>query len=998
MYRAMLVALSLMFGAGEVGSQEGVGVLHGRVSDRSGEGLSGAIVRVNGPALTAEKVTTTDETGAYRVADLPPAAYEVRVSHIGYKTAVRANVAVAAGQEVELDFALQSQIIFLGQSVVSASRRQEKILDAPASVSVVEGDEIRNNPVLSVADHIKDLPAVDFAKTGLVQSNVVVRGFNNVFSGTLLTLTDNRIARVPSLRLNAYNFIPVTNDDVERIEVVLGPGSALYGPNSADGVMHIITHSPFTSQGTSVQLGAGERSLLKSSLRHAGVAGERLGYKISAQYYTGTDWEYNDPEEEAARKINPDIPERNFDVERRSAALRFDYRASDDLTAVLSAGYNQADQIELTGVGAGQADDWTYYYTQLRLLYRDWFFQAFRNWSDSGSDSGTDWDNRKTFLLRTGEPIVDQSYLTVFQAQHSTRLGKLRLTYGLDALLTRPVTGGTITGKNEDDDNVNEFGAYVQGEISLSPLLDLVLAPRYDYHNRLEDPQFSPRAALVFKPRETQTLRLTYNRAFSTPSTNNLHLDLLSARDPFGLGPNFAPLFEQLGLGQFKGIDIRAQGTYNSDSDKGLTFRRDAGGRPQFRSPFALLVAGQAAQLGLAPGAAGYPIGADGYMVLDHPVTTNVMWGIAREAVLGQFKPLFRTLAAGALAARGMGAEDAAAAAGQLAEALPDVVPAQLPGLRNRLGRLNLETVDFDFAAPNGGPIEAYDVPRTQSSITQTVELGYKGVVADNLVVAADLYQSKVQDFVAPLGIETPSVFLDPQILGAALGEGIGKALADPANGDLATVLAALDAMNVPGVLQGNNNGTPVDEMVGLLLGTAAAIPFGTVSPEQASDPYAVIASYRNFGEVTIRGLDLSLAYYPGADWKLSGNYSFVDDNFFENLQLSKSEGPGGSADIALNAPQHKAKLGAAYHFAQLGLELGGQLRYTGSFPMNSGAYVGEVDSYTVMDLNLTYQLPLEQDVVLQVDASNVLDQAYRSFVGAPEVGRLVFGQVGLRF
>ena len=989
MHGVILAALLLMFGAGAIESQEGKGVLHGRVSDRSEEGLSGAIVVLTGPALTAEMVAAADETGAYRLAGLPPGSYEVRVTHIGFKTAVQAGVVVEAGQETELDFVLQSQVIFLEQSVVSASRRQEKILDAPASVSVVEGSDIRNTPVLSVADHIQDLPAVDFAKTGLVQSNVVVRGFNNVFSGSMLTLTDNRLARVPSLRLNAYNFIPVTNDDVERIEVVLGPGSALYGPNSADGVMHIITHSPFTSQGTSLQVGMGERSLLKGSLRHSGVAGDRLGYKVSSQVYTGTDWEYHDPDEEEARKNDPSIEERSSDVERRSAELRFDYRASDDLTAILAAGYNQGNQIELTGVGAGQARDWTYNYAQLRLLYQDWFFQAFRNWSDAGD----------TFLLRTGEPIVDRSSLTVFQAQHTSRLGqRQRLTYGFDALLTRPDTDRTITGKNEDDDDLNEFGGYLQSETSLNPSLDMVLALRYDYHNRLEDPQFSPRAALVFKPRETQTLRLTYNRAFGTPSTNNLYLDILSSKDPFGLGANFSPLFQQLGLGEFKPIDVWAQGTYSSSTEKGLTFRRDAAGRPLFRSPFAPLIGAQSAQAGLTPGAAGYPIGDAGYLALDHPVTTNVMWGIARGAVLAQFSPLFQSLTAGALIARGMGAEDAQAAAGQLAAALPNVVPEQLPGLSNRLGRLNLETSGFDFAAADGGPIEAFDVPRIQSSITQTIELGYKGVVADNLVVAADLYQSRVEDFVAPLGIETPNVFLDPQTLVAALGEGIGRALADPANADLAAALAALDGLNVPGVLEGNNNGTPVDEMVGVLVATAAGIPYGTVSPEQASDPYAVIASYRNFGEVTIRGLDLSLAYYPGADWKLTGNYSFVDDNFFEKEKLSGGVGPGAVADIALNAPMHKVKLGAAYNFAQLGLEVGGRVRYNGSFPMNSGVYVGEVDSYTVLDLNLNYQLPLQQDLVLQVDASNVLNQEYRSFVGAPEVGRLVFGQVGLRF
>ena len=97
----------------------------------------------------------------------------------------------------------------------------------------------------------------------------------------MLTLTDNRIARVPSLRLNAYNFIPVTNDDIERIELVLGPGSALYGPNSANGVMHIITRSPLDQQGTNVNVGLGERSVRRFSARHAGKIGEDLGYKLS---------------------------------------------------------------------------------------------------------------------------------------------------------------------------------------------------------------------------------------------------------------------------------------------------------------------------------------------------------------------------------------------------------------------------------------------------------------------------------------------------------------------------------------------------------------------------------------------------------------------------------------------------------------------------------------------------------------------------------------------
>ena len=217
-----------------------------------GKSCQGAGIAVRGPALTDGTGSISNEEGWFRIA-VPAGTYDVRGHPRGLQdrgAGGRSGCGLARrpGSRV----ALVGEVLYLGQEVVTASRRQEKILDAPASVSVVEGGDVRNKPALTVADHVKELPAVDFAQTGLANNMVVVRGFNNIFSGSLLTLTDNRIARVPSLRVNAMNFIPLTNEDVERIEVVLGPGSALYGPNSADGVMHVITRSPLASQGTSV--------------------------------------------------------------------------------------------------------------------------------------------------------------------------------------------------------------------------------------------------------------------------------------------------------------------------------------------------------------------------------------------------------------------------------------------------------------------------------------------------------------------------------------------------------------------------------------------------------------------------------------------------------------------------------------------------------------------------------------------------------------------------
>src|SRR5690606_34235647 len=128
---------------------------------------------------------------------------------------------------------------------------------------------IEERVALSPVEHVKALPGVDVAQTGLTQSNVVTRGFNNVFSGALLVMTDNRYASVPSLRFNAYNMIPTTPFDVERMEVLLGPAAALYGPNSASGVLHIITTSPIDDPGTKVAMSAGERGVLQTQLRTA---------------------------------------------------------------------------------------------------------------------------------------------------------------------------------------------------------------------------------------------------------------------------------------------------------------------------------------------------------------------------------------------------------------------------------------------------------------------------------------------------------------------------------------------------------------------------------------------------------------------------------------------------------------------------------------------------------------------------------------------------------
>ncbi len=952
--RILYILAFVLWNAYSVVAQD-FGSLTGKVETEDGEALFAANIVVKGPAIKGTRGTITNERGSYRIDNLPPGTYEITISYIGYETIVATGVEIRPGESMTRNFKLTAVALIGQQVVVSASRKQEKALDAPASISIVDASEIRNREVLTMSEYVKTLPGVDYAQTGISQGSMVVRGFNKVFSGALLTLVDNRIARIPSLRLNAYDLIPLTSDDIERIEIVLGPGSALYGPNSANGVMHIITRSPFGSEGNTISISGGQRSVRKLSLRHASSLNNKIGIKISGGYVATHDWEYVDSLEVESRGFNP----RDYSTERTNGEFRLDFRPTDDLTLIGSVGYSKMSGLQQTDLGAGQAKDWTYRFYQGRLLYRGWFAQVFYNTSDAGD----------TELITAGDPIVDNSHLMVLQLQHNASLGqKQHFAYGADVLLTRPKTQGTVHGMHEDNDDIDEYGIYLQSETNLSDQIDLILAGRIDKHSRIEDLFFSPRAALVIKPTLENTLRLTYNRAFSTPLTPDLFVDRVGVPDVFMLGTNFSPV-----LGFSPAIDLRAQG----NAGTGFTFRRNDNGLPMFRTPFAPI--------------AGLP--KDHYFSLHDPQATNLMWGAARGVILDGFLPGLEPLAKELIAVElGLPPDQAIALVEKLVEIFPGIIPEQLPGLQNTAATLNAETQGFDPIPDLAKAVT--DIEKLGPTITETFELGYKGVIKNKLILAADVYQTRIKNFVSPLRIETPNIFLAPGPLNEALTDAITESLKDPANISLAIAIGLLDQLNEPEFgLVGNGNGTGVDELTDLFVANAALIPFGTIVPEQAADPNAVIVAPRNFGNITLYGADLSFAYYPNEIWAFTGNYSYVSKDLFPNLD--------NIGDIALNAPKHKFNIGIDCQLPNTPLTISGKLRYRGGFPMQSGIYVGDVDSHTVLDLNLTYQLPLSNDrftTSLNLNASNLLSQEYQSLVGAPWIGRLITSSLHVRF
>jgi len=907
------------------------GSLRGKVTDaKTGEALPQANVVVTAPNVSTGAAASM--SGEYEVKALAAGTYTVSASYIGYDKLVVQNVEVKADEAKELNLALEPALVLLNPTVVSASRREEKALNAPAAISVLEAMEIRQVVSPSSQAILANTIGVDMAKTGIDREEIVLRGFNNAFSGATYVLCDYRQAAVASLGVNLHSVMPNTAIDLERVEVVRGPGSALYGAGVDAGVIHYITKNPFSHPGTTVSLGGGERASTYASFRQAGVLSDKWGYKITGQYAKADDWKLDPKDPLDAQQLASDrgIP-RKYDYMKYNFNGNLEYRLSDRTSLTASGGISSLDATVLSGIGTVQADGFGYTYGQLRLQSGSFFAQTYLN-RNNGGDS---------FVYGSGAKVVENSTLFNAQAQYDFSLsgGKHLIIAGADLDLTTPDTEGTIYGRNEDNDQISEYGAYLQSTSALSSKFDLTLALRGDYNNIQEDFQLSPRVAMVFKPSSDHSFRATYNRAFSSPGNNSNFLDIV-AREPDATLP----------------IRIRGRGAAN-----GFTFPHN---------PAYAAFAGTdlvATSLNPNPAFLGQPQPVGLSLA---PVYASVYAGIAAIPTA--------TLQA-LLAQRGINLP--VATVGALVQLLSPQATTVSGFSRGALGLLNITTGRIN-------PISGVtDIAPLKPTITQSLEAGYKGLINKRILFAVDVYYTKKKNFVGPLAMETPFVLV-PTLsadLNAALTTGITN------NATLAGALtqAGLTPAAVSQII------------VGLAAASlpSATTPVAIVAPNENSlgtgRAPELLLSYRNFGNVDFIGVDASVQISATNRLSFFGNMSWVSDDFFDNKELDEA---GTNLSLALNAPKFKAKGGFSYSIPK-GFSFNAAGRFSQGFPVRSGPYVGDVEDYFLLDVGAGYDLSsVAPGMSFDVMVQNALDKEHREFVGAPKLGRLGLARLNYTF
>ena len=183
----------------------------------------------------------------------------------------------------EPDFAALSLEQLGNIEVSTASRREQKLSEVPAAVFVLTSEDIRRSGVTSIADALRLVPGLAVARSNSSSWAISSRGFNDIFANKLLVMIDGRTVYTPVFSGTYWDAQDYNLSDIERIEVVKGPGGALWGANAVNGIIHIITKKAQDTKGAELTAGVGSNDGPMTSFRIGGEMTPQADYRVYAR-------------------------------------------------------------------------------------------------------------------------------------------------------------------------------------------------------------------------------------------------------------------------------------------------------------------------------------------------------------------------------------------------------------------------------------------------------------------------------------------------------------------------------------------------------------------------------------------------------------------------------------------------------------------------------------------------------------------------------------------
>jgi outer membrane receptor protein involved in Fe transport len=404
------------------------------------------------------------------------------------------------------------------EKVITASRGAQSPLDAPNSTTIITRQDIRLSGQTRIPELLRRVAGMDVMQITGGDTNVSMRGFNSRLANKLLVLVNGRSVYNDILGSTFWESFTIDVDQIERIEVVRGPGSALYGANAFAGVVNIILIAPGEGK-TGVHVGIGDGETTYGSGWATGRAGD-FAYRASVGYTRYPRW----TREISNSRIDLNVSDfdQNLGAENLRTDLRFSYRIDKNDELTFGGGFARV-ALDVYGIGPFndyqlQADN-----SDVSVEYKGKYINARAYYDRLNSTASQDY----VYLghsLDTSHPdqnvfTVEAEYVNQFRwpqvLLHDVHIG---LGYKL-----KDITWEYLEQPTPIE---HHMSAYVQDTVKIADKVNLVASGRVDYEPYLKRLIGSPRGSVVFKPTDRQALRISGSSAFRAPSYLESYLSL----------------------------------------------------------------------------------------------------------------------------------------------------------------------------------------------------------------------------------------------------------------------------------------------------------------------------------------------------------------------------------------------------------------------------------------------------------------------------------------
>jgi iron complex outermembrane recepter protein len=410
--------------------------------------------------------------------------------------------------------------------VTSVSKEETDLFTSPAAISVVTADDIRRLGISSIPEALRLVPGMDVAQINASQWAVSSRGFNAEFGRDLLVLIDGRTVYSPSTAGVYWDAQDVVMEDLDRIEVIRGPGATLWGANAVNGVINVISKSAKETQGLLISTSAGSLEQDGATVRYGGELASNLYYRVYASRSDVSD--FTDSNGKGAGDAwNSTL-----------GGFRADWEPPSQNILTLQGDYYYSE-------AAQPVEQVTLAPPAISLISASEFNQGgniLGRWTHDVSDSAQ-------WTLQTYYDHVEQNtgfgieYLNTYDIDLHDRfsLGSWNdvvwgAGYRYQAVEDTPTFE---LGWTPDTQHIKLFNVFGQDDITLAPdRLHLILGSKLE-DNSLVQWEYEPNARLLWTPTKNQTIWADVSRATRTPSL--FELDARVNVAAFQTGPSSPP-------------------------------------------------------------------------------------------------------------------------------------------------------------------------------------------------------------------------------------------------------------------------------------------------------------------------------------------------------------------------------------------------------------------------------------------------------------------------